>query len=88
MVLRGLGHRQLANNGIYTIEKSVDGSTWTSVGTVDGYAAAGASTRSELTGLTFPTGVTFIRFRMASKNASSSAYSAVFGGFLGLRTAA
>lgn len=75
--------------GIYTVSTSVDGSTFTDQGTVDGYNGSGVNfNRSELTGLTVPAGTKFVRLKMATKNASSSSYGARFSGIGGVRTGA
>lgn len=68
--------------GIYTFALSTDGSSYTDIGTVDGYAASpttgtGTFTVSSITGITVATsGLWFFRFKMATKNASSAGYSA------------
>jgi hypothetical protein len=70
-----LHHRKSTNVGIYTI--AIDGST---IGTVDGYAAAVAAGRDEITGITATNGMHLLRFTLATKHASSSAYAGnIFG---------
>jgi hypothetical protein len=80
----GLVHRKDTNRGIYTV--SLDGST---IATIDGYNATGLETFTETTGVTIATdGSHSLRFLMASKNASSSAYFGAIEGFFFARTGA
>ena len=83
-----LCHRQGTALGIYTVSVSPDASAWTNLTTIDGYAGAGASTRSAVTGLTIAAGMQFIRLKMATKNASSSAYQGLVNFLAGMRTGA
>ncbi len=63
-------HLPFQNRGIYTLQ--IDGST---IGTIDGYSASLIPTRAVLTGITVSTtGQHTFTVTMASKNASSSAY--------------
>ena len=65
-----LHHRKSTNVGIYTV--TVDGS---SIGTVDGYAAAAAAAATTISGVSVATtGKKRLKFKMATKNASSSDY--------------
>lgn len=78
-----LFHLAGANRGIYTIQ--IDGIT---VGTLDGYAAAGAQLVSALTGVSIPsTGAHTITLLMATKNGSSSSYFAVASEIILTKTA-
>lgn len=84
-----LTHHQASTFGIYTIAVSADASTWTTLGTVDGYSLAGATNqRAELTGLAVAAGMRYIRLKMATKNASSGAYGGDWTLVSGLRTGA
>lgn len=66
------------NLGIATVETSPDGVTWTALTTVDLYDAGGTAIATlETTGLTIPSGVLYVRHRMATKNAGSSNYYSV-----------
>lgn len=69
-----LYHFTSTDRGIYTIQISTDNWTWTTLGTIDGYAASGAATRSVLNTLTIADGFYYVRVLMATKNASSSSY--------------
>jgi hypothetical protein len=65
-----LHHRKSSNVGIYTV--SLGG---VSVGTIDGYAAAGTAGKNTLSGITVATtGKKRLKLKMATKNASSSGY--------------
>lgn len=75
-------HLPYTNRGTYTIE--VDG---VSVGTIDGYAAALAATRSRLPGIVISAGAHYITLLMATKNASSSGYVALVERLVLTRTA-
>lgn len=81
-------HSADVNSGIYTIAASADGTSWTDVTTIDGYAASTTKTRSVATGLTVPAGTKYLRLKMATKNASSSSYFGVFNHLSGVRTGA
>lgn len=83
-----LFQRQANNVGIATIAYSTDGSAWTDVGTVDGYAASAANLRSQIDGITIPAGVRYLRLKMASKNASSGAHVCNLNALSGARTGA
>lgn len=76
------------NRGIYTVDTSVDGSNWTTHGTIDGYAASAAFTRSTLSVAALAASTRYIRLRMLTKNGSSSAYFGYLCGFSGARPAA
>jgi len=83
-----LAHSTNTSNGIYTIATSTDGSSWTDLTTIDGYAAAlDPDVITDATGLTVPAGTAYIRLKMATKNASSSNYYGVFSALTGVRTA-
>jgi hypothetical protein len=76
-------HRKSTNVGIYTF--LLDG---VSVGTIDGYAAAAAFGQNDIAGIAVATtGVHFLTIRMATKNASSSAYYATLQAISITRTA-
>lgn len=79
-------HRAGAACGIYHVAVSADGTSFTDVGTVDGYAASDTTVATNLAGVMVPNGTRFIRFTMASKNASASSYTGRLSGFAGLRT--
>lgn len=82
-------HTMFTNRGIYTFAYSTDASTWTDFATVDGYAAADTpGGRTEVTGITMPSGALYIRVKMATKNASASAYVGTLSGFSMARTGA
>lgn len=81
-------HAVDSNRGIYTVAASTDGSAWTDLGTIDGYAAANATTRTLATGWTMPNLTRFVRLTMATKNASASDYYGSVSGFSGVRTGA
>lgn len=81
-----LQHSQASNRGIYTVSFSVDGTTWTDVGTIDGYVAASADTRSVITGIAIPARTKWVRLKMATKNASATQYYGIVGSMSGLRT--
>lgn len=75
--------------GIYTLATSADGSSWTDIGTVDSYAASSVPfNRTEVTGVTMPAGQKYLRLKIATKNASSSGYTARLSGVSGTRTGA
>jgi len=83
-----LVHSTNSSNGIYTIATSSDGSSWSDLTTIDGYAGSVvAAVVTDATALTVPAGVAFIRVKMATKNASSSNYYGVFSAISGVRTA-
>lgn len=83
-----LVHSTNTSNGIYTIATSSDGSSWSDLTTIDGYAgSAVAAVVTDATALTVPAGVAFIRVKMATKNASSSNYYGLFSAISGVRTA-
>lgn len=67
-------HQQNTARGVYTVSVSTDDTTYTDVGTIDGYAAASTAKRSVLAGVTIPDGTQFVRLKMAGKNASSTQY--------------
>lgn len=67
-------HFSGTNRGIYTVSISEDAAAWTDIGTVDGYAASGIATRSEVAAVSIAEGRYFVRLKMATKNASSSSY--------------
>ena len=79
-----LFHFQGTNRGVYTISiNGVDIGT-----TVDGYAAAGAHTKSQITGIAVAiAGVQRLRVLMATKNASSTNYLGAIEGLALTRTA-
>lgn len=91
-VLRGgtwkitLLHHKTTSRGIYTLEVSPDGSAWTTVGTTDGYAASGVAAETTWTGVTIPDSAKFARVTVASKNGSSSGYTAALSLLTGIRT--
>ena len=73
--------------GIYTISTSIDGTTCISQGTIDGYSVASVPfNRTELTGVTLPAGIRWVQLQLATKNASSTGYSASFSALYGTRT--
>jgi hypothetical protein len=74
--------------GIATVAVSPDATTFTDLTTFDFYASGIAQSRTEVTGLTIAAGMQYVRFKMATKNASASAYGAALSGFTGLRTGA
>ena len=77
-------HISGSNRGIYTV--SIDG---TSIGTVDGYNSTNVyNIFSTIAGITLTDGRHKVRFTMATKNASSSAYKASFSTWSLLRTGA
>lgn len=76
-------HTTGTNIGIYTV--LVDA---VSVGTIDGYANPGAAAVSDITGIALAAGEHTVRFTMATKNASSSAYYGVVSAFILTRTGA
>lgn len=79
-----LMYRKDATYGIYTI--SVDG---VSVGTIDGYAGVAAvSNLTSVTGIVVAPGMRAVRLTMATKNASSSNYTALFNSLSLVRTGA
>ena len=83
-----LVHSTNTSNGIYTIATSSDGSSWTDLTTIDGYASpAVAAVVSDATGLTIPAATSHIRLKMATKHASSSNYYGAFSALTGVRTA-
>lgn len=83
-----LVHSTNTSNGIYTIATSPDGSTFTDLTTIDGYAgSAVAAVITDATGLTVPAGTTYLRLKMATKNGSSSNYFGAFSALTGVRTA-
>lgn len=76
--------------GIATFSLSYDnGSTWTDIGTKDLYLASPASAYFSTTGVVVPSGTTtaIFRIKVASKNASSSGYTAIVSQ-IGLRKTA
>lgn len=79
-----LCHFRGPDRGIYTVELATLSETgavsaYTVLTTIDGYAAAEDHVRSSVTGLSVPaSGRKRLRLRMASKNASSSAYLGAF----------
>lgn len=78
-----------AARGIYTVDTSVDGSTWTSLTTIDGYASATNNVaRLLLTGMTIVDGTIRIRITMATKNASATNYLGNISGVHMVRTGA
>lgn len=81
-------HTATTDRGIYTIAGSVDGVTFTTLTTIDGYAGVLTQTRSEVPGVVVPDLTRFIRLKMATKNASSSNYNSEISGLYGLRTGA
>lgn len=84
-----LWHQQSNNRGIYTIEGSVDGSTWATIdATIDGYNATATVNRGTLTGVAIADGVKYIRFTMATQNPSSSGHYGSIFGMSGKRTGA
>lgn len=62
------------NAGILTFDFSQDGgTTWTTIGTLDEYAAAAGWATADFTNITIPkTGRTIIRIRVLSRNASNT----------------
>lgn len=79
--------RSASDRGICTIEVSPDAATWTTLTTVDFYNAVNTTPdRKTNTGLTMPQGTRYMRFTMATKNASSSAYVSALQGITGVRT--
>lgn len=75
-------HRTGTGNGIYTVR--LDGVDLT---TVDGYEAAAANRKTKKTGLVIATaGRKRLSLVMATKNASSTGYAAILGGFGFVRT--
>lgn len=78
-----MAHRQGPDRGIYTV--SIDG---VDIGTVDGYAAAGANSIATITGLAIAAGRRKVRLTMATKNASSTGYTGYFNGIALGRTGA
>ena len=81
-------HTTGVNVGIYTIATSPDNSAWTDITTIDGYSNPSVdAVGTDVTGLTIGAGVRYIRFKMATKNASSSAYSGLISSLGGVRTA-
>lgn len=83
-----LHHIQANNRGIYTISTSPDGTTWTDKGTIDGYSASAPNVCTSLTGIVLPGGPVYVRFKMATKNASSSGYLGSIYGWELIRTGA
>lgn len=83
-----LFHTATTNRGIYTIETSIDGSAWSALTTVDGYAASLTQTRTTVTGLTIPGGTAFVRLTTATQNPSSSGFNGEVSALNGLRTGA
>lgn len=81
-----LAHRRTAGGGIYTIAVSPDGSTFTDLTTIDGYAAANDNQRTVVTDLVIPAGTRFVRIRTATKNDSSSGYAQTWSSLTGVRT--
>lgn len=81
-------HRADTNKGIYTVAVSPDAAAWTDLGTIDGYAGVAAPARTTATGLTIAAGTKFVRLKMATKNASSSAYGGTVSALTGTRTGA
>lgn len=72
-----LFHLASTNRGIYDVQ--FDG---TSVGTIDGYAAATAAAMGSITGITVAkSGRINVRLLMSTKNASSTAYQGSLHGF-------
>ena len=83
-----LTHSTNTSQGIYTIATSTDGSSWTDLTTIDGYASpAVAAVITDATGLTIPAQHSYVRLKMATKNASSSNYYGAFSALTGVRTA-
>jgi hypothetical protein len=89
-----LYHLTFASRGIYTMQfadVATDGTVgaFSTLGTIDAYAASGASTQSSLTGLAIATtSRKRLRFLLATKNASSSDYTWQFSQVLLRRTGA
>lgn len=81
-------HTATTDRGIYTIAASADASTWTDIGTIDGYAATLTQTVSPLAGVAMPDGTLYLRLKMLTKNASSSNYNTEISGLYGVRTGA
>lgn len=77
-----LFHRQDTANGIYSVQ--IDGVT---VGTIDGYAAAPASTLSSISFTVSTSGVHELRLAMLTKNASATQYAGLISGINMIRTA-
>lgn len=79
-----MSYVKVSNGGIYTL--ALDGSSF---GTVDGYAAGNTFNQySEITGVVVATsGVKTLSVKMATKNASSSAYRGIFTVINFMRTA-
>lgn len=82
-----LSTEKSTNFGIQTWETSADGSSWTALTTFDSYAAADAYTQAKITGLSVAASFSWIRVRMATKNASSSSYITVLSGMTLIKTA-
>jgi hypothetical protein len=72
------------NRGIATIRISTDGSTWSTLTTVDQYAAGQSWVTNIVTGLTVGTGIRYLRIETPTKNASSSNFQVYLSG-IGLR---
>ena len=68
-------HSRGGDRGIGTFALSTDASSWTDVGTIDGYNAATAhNTLGTITGITVASAYSYLRVKTATKHASSSSY--------------
>lgn len=83
-----LYHSENSSHGIFTISISDDGEAWTDIATVDAYNGASSTpdqqTKNE--DLVIPAGIKYVRFKMATKNASSSNYFGAWQSLVGIRT--
>jgi hypothetical protein len=80
-------HRAFTDRGIYTISASTDNSNWTDLATIDGYNGSAAEFRDTAT-VTMPNLTQYLRFKMATKNASASSYIGFIHAFGATRTGA
>lgn len=64
-----LQHSQAAGNGIYTVDVSTDNETWTTIATIDGYAATSTATLTTVSEIDLAGGSYYLRFSMLAKSA-------------------
>lgn len=79
--------RTSTDRGDVTIATSPDGVTFTDLTTVVCYAGSNTNpNRLVTTGLTMPQGTRYLRLKLSTKNASSTAYASGLQGLSGMRT--